>query len=173
MTKLQELKQALKNPPPERLARIEYRNHFYLIGAYTFAGVFLFRAGFWFIIPIFIFSSLISYSAGMSALMKYRIIKQFVPEIKPKDYEKDISITRRRSNIVKYIYGDKIGWGIAIASVLMALFIIDPTQSRWVLMILYPGLIGAIYFGMYFGIAYWMAYPIYKIRMKGGVKDAK
>ena len=97
MTKLQELKQAIKNPPPERLARIEYRNHFYLIGAYIFAGGFLFRAGFWYIIPIFIFSSLISYSAGMSALMKYRVIKQFVPEVKPKDYEKDISITRRRS----------------------------------------------------------------------------
>ncbi len=167
MTKLQQAFEAMKNPPPERLAKIEYRNQFYLIGAYVFAGSFLIYHGFWYIIPIFLFSSFISYAQGMTSYKKYQVIKQFVPEEKPEHFIDDISPTRKRSKIINYVYGKNISWGLAVASVILALFLIDPTQSRWMLMLLYPFVILSTYFALYFGVMYWIALPIYKSKIKG------
>lgn len=167
------IKDSMKDPPPERLARIEYQSHFLQMVGITFVCIFLIYKGFWYIIFALIFGVGISYSQGMTAYKKYRTIKQYAPLINPKDFETDVSPTRRRANIVKYIYGEKINWGIAIASVIATLFIVDPTIARWKLSLLYPFLILAIYFGMYFGVAYWLAYPVYKMRMKGGSKHGE
>ncbi|KKM60956.1 hypothetical protein LCGC14_1536570 [marine sediment metagenome] len=175
MTKLQDAYEAMKNPPPERLARIEYRNQFYLIGAYVFAGTFLIYHGFWYIIPIFLFSSFISYAQGMTSYKKYQVIKQFVPEEKPEEFENEISPTRKRSKIINYVYGRHVSWGLAGTSVVLALFVIDPTQSRWMLMLLYPFVMLSTYFALYFGIMYWIALPIYRSKMKNekGGKNGK
>ncbi|KKM90152.1 hypothetical protein LCGC14_1241500 [marine sediment metagenome] len=169
----QQIKDSMKDPPPERLARIEYQSHFLQMIGITFVCIFLIYKGFWYIIFALIFGVGISYSQGMNAYKKYNTIKQYTPEMNPRDFENDISPTRRRSNIVKYVYGEKVNWGIAIVSVLMTLFIVDPTIGRLKLSFLYPSLILTLYFGLYFGVAYWFAYPIYKIRVKGGSKNAK
>lgn len=166
MSKLEKFKQAIKNPPPERLSGIEYRTHFLMIIAYIFAGVMLFRSGFWFIIPIMAFSIMLSYVNGITAFNKHGVIKQFSKKEHPKDFIKDISPTRRRSKIIGYVYGEKVSWGIAITSVLIALFLIDPTISRWKLMMLYPSVIFLTYMVFYFVIMYWLSLPVYKQKMK-------
>jgi sterol desaturase/sphingolipid hydroxylase (fatty acid hydroxylase superfamily) len=174
--KLKQLKEAFKNPPVERLTKIEYRNHFYLIVAYVFAGTMLYREGFWFIVPILLFSSLIAYVNGITAYNKHKVIQQFTPKEKPVDYEKDISPTRRRSKIINYIYGEKVSWGVAMAAVMLSIFVVDPTMSRWKLMIIYPSLIMILYILIYFFLLYWMAYPTYRLRMenlKGGNNDGE
>lgn len=165
--KFKQWKEAVQNPPPVRLASIEYKNHFLLIGAYIFAGIMLYREGLWFIIPILLFSSFISYANGITAYKKHGVIKEFSPVEKPQDYDKDISPSRRRSKIVNYIYGEKTSWGVAVASVLVTLFTVDPTLSRWRLMIIYPSMIISIYIIIYFFFLYWAAHPMYKKRMEG------
>jgi hypothetical protein len=174
-SKWEEFKEAINNPPPERLAKIEYQSQFLLIGAYLLAGImFIIKSNYWFIIPIFILSSLISYSQGMSAYNKYKVIKSFIPKETLEEINKDISFTRKRSKIIKLAFGEKVGWITAFTSVLFAVLIIDPTLSRWKLMFAYPIVIITFYFVIYFFILYWIAtlkYPeLHLAKLKGGKK---
>jgi len=90
----------------------------------------------------------------------------------------DISWTRRRSKIVKHVLGNSANFGSVIIAVMIAFLIIDPTNSRWLLMIYYPLVISVTYFLFYFYICYWISIPVYKekvekikkkkIKLKGG-----
>lgn len=156
-----ELINAIKNPPPARLAKIEYQSHFLQIIGITVVCAFLFLKGFWYIIFAFIFGVGVSYSQGMTAYAKYNMISGLQPKEKIEDFEKDISWTRRRGKIVdsqiKYA-----GFFATIVSVGLSVFIIDPTYSRWVLMVLYPVSLFVIYIFTYYYLFYWMAYPFYR-----------
>lgn len=165
ITKWNQFKLAVQNPPPDRLAAIEYRSHFLQIMGVLLVCIILIVKGFWYVIFAFIFSMGISYSQGMSAYQKYKTIKSFMIPENPEDFEKDLSLTRKRSKIVKYIFGDKVGWFISIIAVVGAAFIINPSLSRWYLNIAYVLAIMFIYVLLYFFIAYWVAYPIYKRRV--------
>ncbi len=174
MNKLTQLKQSMQNPPPERLAKIEYKSHFLQIIGITVVCIALVLKGFWYIIFAFIFSVGISYSQGMTAYRKYKTIMSIVAPEKMEDYEKDISPTRRRSKIINSVIPQGNWLGI-ISSVILTMITIDPTIGRIKLMILYPLTIFIYYVVVYFFVLYWITHPIYKSRIKleGGRKDAK
>ena len=81
MNKYQEWKQAIKSPPPERLAKIEYQSHFFQMIGISFVCIILLFKGFWYIIFAFIFGLGISYSQGMSAFIKHRNIMALIKPI--------------------------------------------------------------------------------------------
>ncbi len=173
MTKLERFKQAIKNPPPERLAAIEFRSHLLQGIGIAFASVLLIIKGLWYIVFAFVFGIGISYSQGMNAYMKWKtLVSMKVPE-KAIEFEFDISPSRRRSKIVKYVMGDKIIWLHIVFSVALTIFIIPADISRWLLMLVYPISITGLFIFIHFFLTYWFANPIYQREMKGGKKNGK
>ena len=166
MNKLEQLKHAMKNPPPERLAKIEYKSHMYQAFGISFVCIILIAKGMWYIIFAFVFGLGISYSQGMTAFQKYNMIMSMIKPEAIEDYEKDISFTRRRSKIIESVMGKKASWVSIIAAVVATVLVVDPTMSRWILMLVYPLCIAFIYIISYFFIAYWMSYLVYKKRIK-------
>ncbi len=164
MKKLQQLKEAMQNPPPERLAKIEYQSHFMTMLGVSVVCVVLILKGFWYIIFAFIFSLGISYSQGMTSYAKYKNIMMIVKPEDPSNYDKDISPTRRRSKIVHYVFKDNAKWASIITSVAVSFMIIGPPSL--VKSLAYFILIPLIFSLMYFFFFYWMAYPVYKKEMK-------
>lgn len=165
MSKISKLKEAIKNPPPERLAKTEYRSHLFQAFGITFVCIILVMKGFWYIIFAFIFGVGISYSQGMTAYQKYRAIISYKEPEKREDYEKDISPSRRRSKIIQ----DVIPFSTFLSSLLavvISLCLIDPTMPRWILMLVYPMAFAIFFTFIYFFLLYWISYPIYKRRIK-------
>ncbi|KKK52130.1 hypothetical protein LCGC14_3107970, partial [marine sediment metagenome] len=105
MNKYQQFKKALQNPPPERLAKIEYQSHLLQAFGITTVSIILIFKGLWYIIFAFIFATGINYSQGMSAYNKYNNIMAIITPEKVKDYDKDISPTRRRRKIITHVFG--------------------------------------------------------------------
>lgn len=171
MSKWKDFQYSVKNPPPERLAAIEYRSHFLQIIGVSVVSVILIFKGLWYIIFAFIFSIGASYSQGMSAYQKYKILMQLKPKEKLEDYELDISPTRRRSKIVKSVFGEKTPFAVSFLIILAPILLVDPTISRWKLFLAYPIIILLGYTAVYFGILFWIAYPIYKKRLEGGKNE--
>lgn len=170
MEKLERLKQAIKNPPAERLAKIEYRSYFLNILGTLIVSVILIAKGYWYIIFAFIFTLGASYSQAMTALQKYKMITRFSYKPRPEDFEEDISPSRKRQNIIKYVMkGDTIV--ASTLAVVSSAFIINPLHARWYMQIVLLVLIFAFYIFYYFFVLYWITYPIYKKKMKGGNID--
>jgi len=172
-TKFQKLKQAIKNPPPERLAAIEYRSHFLQIIGTLIICIVLIAKGIWYIIFAFIFTLGVSYSSGMSAYLKYKNIMELLHPEKAKDYEFDISPSRRRSKIINYVIGY---WGffiLSIISVVITYFAINKYElATWILFFVYPLTILLVYILTYFFVIYYICYPIYKIKVKKEKNDS-
>ena len=166
MNKFKQLKEAIKNPPPDRLAKIEYKSHLFQAIGISFVCVVLVLKGFWWIIFAFVFGLGISYSQGMTAYAKYKMIKSLMESEQPEDFEKDISPSRRRSKIVKYTFGNNAWFIAAIFSVCCSLLLIDPTGSRWMLMVQYPMAIFVSFIFFYFFLLYWIANYFYRKDMK-------
>lgn len=164
INKLKEFKEAVKNTPPERLARIEYRSHFLQACGITFVSIFLLMKGFWYIIFAFIFGLGISYSQGVTAYQKYHTILALIGKEKPEDFENDISLTRRRSKIIQSVFYPAKFLSIGL-SVITTVLLIDPELPRLTLSFLYPMVILILYIGIYFIFFYSICYPIYKRRL--------
>lgn len=170
MTKFQKLKEAIKSPPPERLAKIEYQSHFMQMMGISAVCIFLFIKGFWYIIFAFVFGLGVSYSQGMTAYQRYNMIMSLTQPEKITDYEKDVSPSRRRGKIIQSVMGKVPRYVSIVLAVGGSVMFIDPTISRWLLI---PAYVFSIIFGfifLYFFIFYWICYPIYKRRVK---KEAK
>jgi len=164
--KFKKLKEAIKNPPPERLAKIEYRSHFMQLLGISAVCILLINKGLWYIIFAFIFGIGVSYSQGMTAFKKYEIISSYKSPESLEDYEKDISPSRRRSKIVESVMGRWAKWISIIVSVVVAVLVIDSSLSRWLLMVFYPITLSVLFIFIYFFILYWITYPIYRRRIK-------
>ena len=163
MGKIEKLKEAIKNPPPQRLAQIEYRSHLFQSFGIIFVCIMLIMKGFWYIIFALIFGVGISYSQGMSAYMKYKAIMSYVEEEKPEDFENDISPTRRRSKIIHSVFGSKAHWLSIIVSIVSTILLhlkFAIGINRWALSFGYLFLISGLYMVFYLGIAYYIAYLI-------------
>ncbi len=164
--KIKKLKEVMNNPPPERLARIEYQSHFLQIIGISAVCVMLYLKGLWYIIFAFVFGVGISYSQGVTAYRKYLTIMQFVKPESLEEFDKDISPTRRRSKIIKSVMGG-VPKGISIIlSLGVALMLIDPTKSRWFLMGAYPLVMFVAFIFIYFFLFFWICYPLYKRKLK-------
>ncbi len=162
MNKYQQFKQAVKSPPPERLAKVEYQSHFFQMIGITIVCTILIVKGFWYIIFAFIFGLGISYSAGMSALIKHRNIMALLKPEHFSEYDKDQSPTRRRGKIVDHVLGRGAKWVALFLSVGLSFVILGNDYSRITLSLLYPIVSIILYLGIYFLLFYWIAYPMYK-----------
>lgn len=167
--KFKKLKEAIKNPPPERLAAIEYRSHaFHMLGVMIVSVILIYK-GFWYIIFAFLFSLGVSYSQMMSSYHKYKMIQKFNP-YNPPDLKDDPSPTRRRSRIIKEVFGKYPYWLILVSSFAFALFIIDPAQSGFTFKLSYFLLSIFIFVILYYFGMFFIANIVYKKRnkLKGG-----
>jgi len=162
MTKLQQLKQAIKNPPPERLAKIEYQSHFFHMLGVSVVCLFLILKGFWYIIFAFIFMLGVSYSQGMTAYAKYRAISALLKPESPDDYLNDPSPTRKRTKIINYTFGSLAKWVSITIAVFTSFIFIPITTSRWMMILAYMISIPLFFVLMYFFFFYWIALYYYK-----------
>lgn len=168
MGKFEELKQAIANPPPERLAKIEYRSHFYQIIGVSAVCTVLIAKGYWYVIFAFIFSIGVSYSNGIASYQKYKLIKSMTAPEPIEKYLDDKSPTRRRSKIITHVFGKKAFYLCSIFSVAVAVLFIPPTLSRPILILSYLMAIFTSYAILYFFIGYWIAYPLYRREIERG-----
>jgi len=161
----QKLINAIKNPPPERLAAIEYRSHLLQGIGIMFVCILLIAKGFWYIIFAFIFGVGISYSQGITAFKKYQMIMSLKHPELAEEFENEKSPTRKRSKIINHVLGSSGKWMSVTLSVVISFFIIQARFSRWILILLYPISIMFVFIIIYFFILYWICYPIYKRRI--------
>ena len=166
MKSFEKLKKALQNPPPERLAKIEYQSHLLQAFGITTVSIILIFKGLWYIIFAFIFAIGINYSQGMSAYNKYNNIMAILSPEDPKNYDKDVSPTRRRGKIINHVFGSAAWWSSILLSVAIPLFFVTSIESRWLMSLAYILMIGLIFVITYFFIFYWVAYPMYKKKVK-------
>ena len=167
MKTYKEIKQAISNPPPGRLERIEYQSHFMqILGVMAVCAILIWK-GLWYIIFAFVFSIGVSYSQGTAAYRRYRIITQHG---EPYNLKLDKSPTRRRDHVIKQVLG-KHSWIFAatISSVITFLFI---PFDKWYMKVSFTILILFNYLIIYFLLFYFIAKPIYDRRKKnkGGEK---
>ncbi len=167
MNKYQEWKQAIKTPPPERLAKIEYQSHFFQIFGITIVSIILIFKGFWYIMFAFIFGVGISYSAGMSAYIKYRNIMALLQPEDFREYDKDNSPTRRRSKIINHVFGSTAKWISILISAVVPLFFIQFAESRLAFSFAYVMMMAVIFILVYFFLFYGAANLVYQKEVKG------
>jgi hypothetical protein len=104
MSKLELIKEALKNPPAHRLAAVEYRSHFLNILGVLAVCIILISKGYWYVIFALIFSIGVSYAQGMGAYQRYKVLMKFNPPVQV-PIEKDISPSRRRQRYIESVFG--------------------------------------------------------------------
>ena len=165
MGKYKQFKEAVKNPRPDRLAKIEYQSHFMGMLGVSVVCVILILRGFWWVIFAFIFSLGVSYSQGMKAYVTYHNIRSLMQDENPADFKKDISPTRRRGKIIVFVFGEKAKWLSSVIAVVISWLLIGTSFNRWILMLVYPMSIGVIHILIYFFIFYFIANIIYEKKM--------
>lgn len=112
MNKYQQLKKAIRQTPPERLAKIEYQSHFmHMVGVTTVCSILIWK-GFWWIIFAFIFSLGVTYSQWISAIQKHKGIVEIVG-VKKYNPKRDKSFTRRRDYYIRKAFGKHV-WIFAV-----------------------------------------------------------
>lgn len=172
MINWEQIKDKIKNPPADRLASIEYKSHFMQMLGTLMVCIILVARGYWYVIFAFIFALGISYSQGITAYQKYKMI------ISMKDPESLASIgeekspTRRRDKVIKSVFGNKGLWICSVISALAPSLFIPKIHFifytlAYVLSIIF------IYALIYYFLCYWIAYPFYKRKLKGGVNNGK
>ena len=164
MSKFQELKQAIKSPPIERLAKVEYQSHLLNMIGVLFSSIFLIYKGYWYVIFAFIFSVGISYSQGMSAYMKYKMLKAMVLEngtVSP-----DKSPSRKRAKLIIEQIGKWISYVSVAISVYLSCYIINPLKATWYQNIAFAMLILLYHIIIYYFVIYYFAQILEKWRNK-------
>lgn len=165
MKKLKEIKEAITNPPVGRLEKIEYQSHFMqILGVMVVCAILIWK-GFWYIIFAFIFSIGVSYSQGINAYRRYRIINQHKEPYNPM---LDKSPTRRRNFVIKKIFG-KYVWIIAAVISIVLTYLLIPFD-KWYMKISFAIIILFNYLIIYFFIFYFIAKPFYDRRIKKEIK---
>lgn len=166
MTKLQDLKKALSNPPPERLAKIEYKSHFYnILGNLVVSGI-LVAKGYWYILFAFIFTVGVSYSQGVSAYQKYLMIRKFNEE-NPSSVEMDKSPTRRRRRIIEEQIAGWLTYLPILIGILIAFLIYNPLGTPWYTKVAFTFFVVIIYLILYYFPMYWIALAKKRLIKKG------
>ncbi len=156
MSKKQQFKDAILNPPPGRLEKIEYRSHFLQILGVLFVCAILISRGFWWIIFAFIFSLGISYSQGVAAYRRYKTLMMYQEEYDP---EIDKSPTRRADYVIKEVFGNWTWIWACIAAIAITYLIVPLTTIWW--KISFTMILFFIYLILYYGVFYNIAKLIY------------
>ena len=158
MKKLDELKEAMKNTPADRLAKIEYQSHFMqMIGVSIVCSILIFK-GFWWIIAAFIFSLGVSFSQFISAYQKYHAIKDIIGDTY--NVKKDKSFTRKREYIISQTFGKWMKWCMMLSAAILAWCWVP--YHTWYYKILFTFSLLVIYIILYFFITFHIANKFYK-----------
>lgn len=160
MTKIEEIKKAMTNPPPERLAKIEYQSHFLqILGIIIVCAVLIYK-GLWYIMFALIFGVGVSYTQGITAYQKYKAILS----ITGLEYnlDEDKSPTRKRDYIIKSVFGIVPIWLSIIISLTITYFIIG--VSVWYQKLAFAFFVIFFHLIIYFFLFYWMALPFHNRR---------
>ncbi len=120
-SKWEKVKSAIANPPPDRLASIEYKSHFLQMLGIFVVCIFLIIKGFWYIIFALIFGVGVSYSQGISAYNKFTAIQEIMGK---KTIEDDPSPSRRRTRLVEQAFGWRAKVFPALTSIAICYFFI-------------------------------------------------
>ncbi len=146
------LLQAIKNSPPERLARIEYQSHIFSIIGNLIVCIILITKGYWYIIFAFVFSLGISYSQAVQSYQKYFMIKSFIKD--SYDPIKDVSFTRKRDYYIKKTFG----YSARIISLLLSFsinyYVVGIGRWYWNIILIISFL--TVYMIIYFFPFYWI-----------------
>lgn len=170
MSKIRDLKHAVANPPAARLAKTEYISHFLSLFGILAVCIFLIFKGFWYIIFALIFGVGVSYSQGMTALQKYRMIVTMQPKVKIEEFSNDISFSRRRAKIVGWAYGRIPSLVSIVFAILFSVFVVSHIVDSFLLKIsLYPIIAILIYAFLY----YFCFYELANIRYRKELKNNK
>lgn len=161
-SKWKQLKDAIANPPPERLAAIEYRSAFLQIMGIIFVCIILIAKGFWWVIFALIFGVGISYSQGITAYQKYQMMMELKSPETIGDIDREISPSRKRGRIVRHVFGEKPRYASSVIAVVAAAFTIPPSLNIWYYNLAFVLLIATYYIGVYFFVFYWIANYIYR-----------
>ena len=157
MSKKQQFKDAILNPPPGRLEKIEYRSHFFQILGVLFVCAILIAKGLWYVIFAFIFSVGISYSQGVAAYRRYKTLMIYQEEYDP---EIDKSPTRRADYVIRQAFGEYMWVWVFIIAIVITYLIVPITTIWWkisFIMVLF-----FIYLILYYGVFYYLALLIYE-----------
>lgn len=158
MDKIHEIKEAIVNPPPERIAKIEYQSHFMQMMGILVVCAFLIYNGLWYIIFALIFGVGVSYSQGVTAYQRYKTILSITG--KEYDPEKDKSPSRKRHYIIQSVVGNYFWWFSILSSIIITYLIIG--TNTWYHKLSFPFFAIFSHIIIYYFILYWIIKGFYK-----------
>ncbi len=168
---IKKIKEAITNPPIERLTRIEYQSHFLQMIGVLFVCSILIWKGLWYIIFALIFSLGVSYSQGINAYRRYKTIMSFKPKENPKDFLKDISVTRGRGKVIDYIFTPYSKFvSITLAVIISVIFLQYLFDSRIIMSILIIPLVIFLFLIIHYFLLFYIAYGFYITKSERGKK---
>jgi hypothetical protein len=122
MSKWENFKTYIRSPPPDVIAKVEYRSAFLsALGILTVCSILIFR-GFWWVIFALIFQLGSLWANGMAALARYDVFMSLKPEETYEYILDDISFTRRRGRLIKLRHNIILRWLIFPSCFIITLF---------------------------------------------------
>lgn len=165
-SKFEKLKEAIKNPPTERLCLINARGYILNIIGVTFASILLIYYGIWYVVFAFVFSVVGSWVGYKREMKQYKNIIEFRKEIgKGYKIEEDKSFTRKRVQTNKKVFGTWLQYLLITLISVGVLFWRDIGAQKILGKISSVFLIILLYIIIYLFPIYWLA------KLKGGKKQ--
>lgn len=158
MSKFSKWKQAIKNPPEERLCLINAAAYKLNIMGIIIVILFLINYGIWYIGLLFVFTSVINWVGYKRETKQYEAIVEAKKAMGVYvDIDSDVSFTRRRFRTIKDYLGDWVKYVvIAIVSVVLWL-LMDPKANGILTQIIFVVAIILIHLIIYLFPVYWVA----------------
>ncbi len=158
MSKFSELKEAMKNPPEERLCLINAAAYKLNIMGIIIVILFLINYGVWYISLLFVFTTIINWVGFTRETKQYNAIveaKKAMGVYKP--IEDDISFTRKRFRMIKEHIGEWIKY-VILAKISIIMFLIsDPATLGNLGKVWFVLKIIGIFLIIYLFPVYWVA----------------
>jgi len=175
MASWEAFKEKITNPPPVRLASIEYKAQFMQIIAFLAAIIIFTIKGVWYVSTILFFAMIVTYTQAITAYRKWVMIASLETPEAVADYQHDTSPTRRRDKIIRHVLGGSSGfWAAsAVAAIVPAFFL--PFTNRIVYTISYIPSILLVFIFAYYFLMYWACLPVYnkEIRRLQNAKEKR
>ena len=158
MSKFSELKEAMKNPPEERLCLINAAAYKLNIMGIIIVILFLINYGVWYIGFLFVFTTMINWVGYTRETKQYNAIieaKKAMGVYSPID--DDISFTRKRFRTINEYLGEWVKYFV-LAKILIILFLLtDPAGGGNLSKVWYVLEIIGIFLIVYLFPVYWIA----------------
>lgn len=141
-----------------------------MLGVITVCSILIYK-GYWYIIFALVFTLGVSYSQGMSAYNKYKLIKKVVGD-RYKNPQDDPSPTRRKNRVIEERFGSWAKYLSITKAVVFSWLIFDPGAHGWFIKTLFVFSSLISYLFVYYFPVYWIALATTK-KMKGGLNGKK